>query len=196
MGDETWIYFYGIPTKRQNMMWMAEDELRPVVAKKGFQSRKRLFIIFFNCEGPVVVDILPEKTTLTGTYYRQNILPGLIQDIEQNRPTTGVKDILSHHDNASPHKAKIVEDYLEEQELQVLPNPPYSPDLAPCDFWLFPTLKECLAGRKFYGLQDLAKAVLSELRSIPKEDYAAAMEKWIAPLWTCIKRQGEYFEGM
>ena len=44
--------------------------------------------------------------------------------------------------NNQPHKAKIVKDYLEEQELQVLPHPPYSPDLAPCDFWLFPTLKE------------------------------------------------------
>ena len=190
-GDETWIYFYGIPNKRQNMMWVAEpteDEPRPVVARKGFQSKKRLFTIFFNCEGPVLVDMLPEKTTLTGTYYRQNILPGVIQDIEQKRPTTGVKDVLLHHDNASPHKAKIVKHYLEEQGLQVFPHPPYSSDLAPCDFWLFPTLKERLAGREFYRMQDLTKAVFSELRSIPREDYAAAMEKWIARLRTCIKR--------
>ena len=73
MGDETWIYFYGIPYKGQNMMWVAEDEPRPVVARKGFQSRKLLLTIFFNCEGSVLVDILPQKTTLTGTYYRQNI---------------------------------------------------------------------------------------------------------------------------
>ena len=136
----------------------------------------------------------PRKPLLLGPITVRTFYPGVIQDTEQKRPTTGVKDVLLHHDNASPHKAKIVKDYLEEQELQVLPHPPYSPDLAPCDFWLFPTLKECLAGRKFYGLQDLAKAVLSELRSIPKEDDAAAMEKWIAPLRTC--RQGEYFEGM
>ena len=121
----------------------------------------------------------------------------MIQDIESKRPTTGVKDVLLHHDNASPHTAKIVKDYLEEQGLQVFPHPPYSPDIAPCDFWLFPTLKERLAGREFYRVQDLAKAVFSELRSIPKEDYAAAaMEKWIAWLRTCIKRSGEYYEGM
>ena len=102
-GDVTWINFYRIPNKRQNMMWVAEDEPRPVVARKGFQSRKCLF---FNCEGPVLVDILPEKSTFTGTYYRQNILPGVIQDIEQKRPTTGVKDVLLHHDNAIPHKAR------------------------------------------------------------------------------------------
>ena len=102
-------------------MWVAEDEPRLVVARKGFQSRKRLFTIFFNCEGAVLVDILPEKTTLTGTYHCQNILPGVIQNIEQKRPTTGIKDVFLHHDNASPHTAKIVKDYLEEQELQVLP---------------------------------------------------------------------------
>ena len=111
MGDETWIYFYGIPNKRQNKMWVAEDELRPVNERKGFQSRKRLFSIFFNCKGPVLVDILPEKTTCTGIYYPQNILPGVIQDTEQKRPTTGVKGVLLHHDNANPHKERIVKDY-------------------------------------------------------------------------------------
>ena len=195
-GGETWIYFYGIPNKRQNMIWVADNEPRPIVERKGFQRRKHLFAIFFNCEGPVLVDTLPKKTTLTGTYYHQNILPGVIQDTEQKRPTTGLKDVLLHHDNPSPDKAKTVKDYLEEQQLQVLPHPPYSPDLAPCDFWLFPTLKERLAGRKFYRIQDLTKAVFSELRNIPKKDYAAAMEKWIAGLRTCIKRRGEYFEVM
>ena len=47
-GDETWIYFYGIPNKRSNMMWLTKDKPRPVVCKPGFQSRKRLFTIFFN----------------------------------------------------------------------------------------------------------------------------------------------------
>ena len=74
-GEETWVYFYGIPIKGQNMMWFTEAEPRPVVERKGFQNRKRLFTIFFNCEGPLLVDILPEKTILTGTYCRQNIYP-------------------------------------------------------------------------------------------------------------------------
>ena len=214
-------------------MWVAEDEPRLVVARKGFESRKGLFTIFFNCEGPVLVDILPRKPLLLGPitvriFYpawfralnekktRLNIFyclyiqwgwaisshnisyspPPTTSNTARQRPTTGIKDVLLHHDNASPHKAKIVKDYSEKQELQVLPHLPFSPDLAPYDFWLFPTLKERLTGRKFYRMQDLAKAVFSELRSIPKEDCAAAMEKWIARRRTCIKRRREYFEGM
>ncbi|GFR65728.1 transposase [Elysia marginata] len=61
--------------------------------------------------------------------------------------------------------------------IQVSPHPVYSPDLAPCDFWLFPILKDRLAGRKFDRIQDLAKAVNSELRTIPEEDYQGAFQK-------------------
>ena len=37
-GDETWVYFYGIPNKRSNMMWLTKDDPRPVVCRPGFQS--------------------------------------------------------------------------------------------------------------------------------------------------------------
>ena len=74
-GDETWISYFGIPSKRQNRMWVDEKGDRPVVLRPGFQSRKRLFTVFFNCYGPVVVDILPKDTTMTSAYYVQNILP-------------------------------------------------------------------------------------------------------------------------
>jgi histone-lysine N-methyltransferase SETMAR len=53
------------------------------------------------------------------------------------------------HDNASSHKATIVREYLKQEQVVELPHPPYSPDLAPCDFFLFPSLKNNLAGRKY-----------------------------------------------
>ncbi|GFR91335.1 transposase [Elysia marginata] len=62
--------------------------------------------------------------------------------------------------------------------IQVMPHPAYSPVLAPCDFWFFPNLKDRLAGRKFDRIQDLAKAVNSEPRTIPEEDYQGVFRKW------------------
>nr|KAG5697247.1 hypothetical protein BaRGS_031243 [Batillaria attramentaria]KAG5697713.1 hypothetical protein BaRGS_000598 [Batillaria attramentaria] len=88
-----------------------------------------------------------------------------------------LKDLNAVHDNAAPLKAKITTTFLEEREIKVLAHPPYSPDLAPCDFWLFPILKERLAGRKFDRIQDLSKAVKSELEgmaSVYPADPAAA----------------------
>ena len=195
-GDETWIYFYGIPNKRSNMMWLSKDDPRPVVCKPGFQSRKRLFTIFFNHEGPVAVDVLPEKATMTGRYYRETVLPQVVSELNERRPITGTSRIMILHDNASAHKTGAVNQYLLENQITTLPHPAYSPDLAPCDFWLFPRLKELLAGNKYTRIQDLSKAVNVELRGIPKEEYRAAFDKWRRRLQLCIDRAGEYFEGL
>ena len=195
-GDETWIHFYGIPNKRSNMMWLTKDDPRPVVCKPGFQSRKRLFTIFFNHEGPVAVDVLPEKRTMTGGYYRENVLPQVVSKLIDSRPITGTSRIMILHDNASAHKTRAVTQYLSENRISILPHPAYSPDLAPCDFWLFPKLKELLAGNKYARAQDLSKAVNAELRGIPKTEYRAAFDKWLRRLQLCIERGGEYFEGM
>ncbi|GFS21825.1 transposase [Elysia marginata] len=85
---------------------------------------------------------------------------------------------------------------LRELGIQVLPHPAYSPDLAPCDFWLFPILKDRLAGRKFDRIQDLAKAVNSELRTMPEEDYQGVFRKCQIRLKRCLESHREYFEGL
>ena len=126
------------------------------------------FLFFFNTQGLVAIDILPEKSTITASYYTQVVLPKVVGKIHEQRPTVGTQRTLLLHDNASAHKAKVTTTFLSEQGIQVLDHPPYSPDLAPCDFWLFPVLKEKLAGRKFDRVQDLAKAVRSELSGLPK----------------------------
>ena len=51
-----------------------------------------------------------------------------------------------HQDNAPVHNSILVTDYLTKMGIKTLPQPPYSPDLAPCDFCLFPKLKEKLRG--------------------------------------------------
>ncbi|GFT32608.1 histone-lysine N-methyltransferase SETMAR [Trichonephila clavipes] len=51
---------------------------------------------------------------------------------------------LLHHDNARPHIVRSVLDVLQQNNVEMLPHSPYSPDLTPCDFWLFPQLKKPL----------------------------------------------------
>ncbi|GFW09719.1 histone-lysine N-methyltransferase SETMAR [Trichonephila clavipes] len=57
--------------------------------------------------------------------------------------------ILLHHDNARPHIAHCVLHVLQQSNAEILPHPPYSPDLTPCDFWLFPQFKKPLRGKHF-----------------------------------------------
>ena len=61
----------------------------------------------------------------------------------KKRPSKGWSGVHLLHDNASSHKCEIVKSFLASEKVKVLNHPPYSPDLSPCDFFLFPRLKKC-----------------------------------------------------
>ena len=74
--------------------------------------------------------------------------------------------------------------------------PPYSPDLAPCDFWLVSKLKEWLAGRQCTRVQDLPKATISECDAIPALEYQNAIQMWRRWLEFCVASGRMYCEGL
>lgn len=195
-GDECWISFFTMKDKQSNMVWLTEDEPRPDVLKTGFRSRKRMFTIFFNSQGVVAVDILPEGSTVTAKYYTETVLPAVLEERRQRARTRHGARLLLHHDNAAPHTAAATQAFLEQQGVQLLPHPPYSPDLAPCDFWLFPKVKSAISGRPFSRIQDLARAVKSELERLPASEYHSCFQAWRMRMQRCIEAEGKYFEGM
>jgi hypothetical protein len=73
-------------------------------------------------------------------------------------------------------------------------HPPYSPDLAPCNFWLFPKLKNGLKGQRFADLSDILRNVRMLLWGIPENDFQDCFRQWHHCLPDCIASQGEYFE--
>ena len=93
-----------------------------------------------------MIDILPQKSTLTARYYAETVLSEAIQSIYLQRRSVGTSKTLIVLDSDSAHEAKVTVTFLSQQNIQVLAHPPYSPDLAQCDFWLFALIKEKLAG--------------------------------------------------
>ena len=75
--------------------------------------------------------------------------------IAEKRPHLAKKKVLFHHDNAPAHTSAVATAKLVELSYELLPHPPYSPDLAPCDFFLFPNLKKSLAGQKFESNEEV-----------------------------------------
>ena len=75
-----------------------------------------------------------------------------------------------------------------------LPQLTYSPDLAPCDFYLFPRLKRNLEEHR-YGITDAVQQALTRhLNSIPVEGFRGAYEEWKSCWQRCVDANGEYFE--
>ena len=86
--------------------------------------------------------------------------------------------------------------FLASEKLKVLNHPPNSPDLSPCDLFLFPTLKKMLSGNKYTSRSSLGSATYQYLQQIPKEDYLSAFRDWVKRLQKCVSVKGEYFEGL
>ena len=83
----------------------------------------------------------------------------LLMQNEKRRPATGLRGLCPIHDNEPAHKCVLVQDFLKEEKIVPLSHPPYSPDLSPCDFFLFPLIKKTLSGRRYESQSALGSAI-------------------------------------
>ena len=195
-GDETWVHFYEPKRKHENKIWATKHMKRPCIAKRTMSVRKVMYAIFFTNQGPAIQIAVPKGKSVNSKFYRGVVLKKLKKYFKRRRPATGLSGVRLLHDNASSHKAAIVRDFLRQEKVVELPHPPYSPDLAPCDYFLFPRLKKYLTGRKYKTRKDLGSAIFQCLKGIPRNDYENAFKNWIKRLKMCIAHGGEYFEGI
>ena len=71
------------------------------------------------------------------------------------------------------------------------PQPPYCPDLAPCDFWLFPKLRVC----RYETIEEIKEAVTKLIDTLTEDDFHGALKKLLERYNKCIAAGGDYFEG-
>ena len=75
--------------------------------------------------------------------------------------------------------------------IKTVPQTPYSQDLAPCDFWLFPKLRGC----RYERIQEMKEAVTKVIDTLTQEDFHGAFWKLLERYNKCIAAGGDYFEG-
>jgi [histone H3]-lysine36 N-dimethyltransferase SETMAR len=98
------------------------------------------------------------------------------------------------HDNARPHVHSRVITYLKQNNFTIIDHPPYSPDLAPSDFWLFDYIKQRLGDHT--SAESLNRQITEIVTSIPEKEYRKTFEKWLDRMECCIKNEGHYFEHL
>jgi transposase len=81
---------------------------------------------------------------------------------------------MLHHDNVP----LLIRSHLAKHQTSVVPHPPYSPDLAPADSFLFPKLKTTLKGYHFQTIEDIQEKAISELRTITESAFHEAFQQW------------------
>ena len=75
------------------------------------------------------------------------------------------------HDNAPAHRTALVKDFLAKNNVTTLEHPPYSPELAPADFYLFPRPKSALKGWRFCDATDIIKNETGELKNLSQNGF-------------------------
>ncbi|UYV77019.1 hypothetical protein LAZ67_14002900, partial [Cordylochernes scorpioides] len=194
-GDEAWVDGYDVETKAQSSQWKLPHEPRPKKARQVRSNVKVLLTVFFDCRGVVHHEFLPQGRTVNKEYYLQ-VMRNLREAIRQKRPDLWKnKNWLLHHDNAPAYTSLLVRDFLAKNNTLMMPQPPYFPDLAPCDFFLFPKLKRPMKGRRYATLDEIKTASKEELKKIFKNDFLKCFEDWKNRWHKCIIFHGDYFEG-
>jgi len=132
---------------------------------------------------------------VTATYYH-DWMQELRRKMHKNRPDLLGDGLLILHDNARPHLGKVVTDLLSKYDWEVLPHAPYSPDMSPPDFDLFPKLKEPMHGHRFSSLAEVSAAVTRAIRGLNKSGTLNGIEN-LPKCWDAvIEKQGDYIVGL
>lgn len=190
-GDESWIYAFDPEKKEQSRQWVFENEANPTKVQRARSVNKKMIASFFSIDGHVATIALEDRKTVNSEWYITNCLPVVINKMHQYHPR---KTILLHHDNARPHTAAATNDYLKTKKVECIGHPPYSPDLAPCDFFLFPNIKDKLRGIRFNTAEEAVEAYRKLLSEVPSEDWKICFKKWLERMDKCVQLGGEYFE--
>lgn len=194
-GDETWVFGYDVETKAQSSQWTSKGSPRPKKARQVKSNVKVMLTVFFDCKGVVYYEFLPQGQTINRFVYLET-LRKLRNAVRRKRPELWQSgDWVLHHDNAPVHSALVIRNFCVKNAMTVIPQPPYSPDLAPADFFLFPKLKRPLKGRRFQTVDEIKEKTTELLNTFTKEEFSGAFDQWKHRWEKCVASQGEYFEG-
>ena len=165
--------------------------------KKARQSKstyKLLKIPFFDSTGMIYMHWVPTGQTVNKEYYVE-VLKEFRKRFRRKRPALfELGQWHFHQDNAPVHNSILVTDYLTKMGIKTVPLPPYSPDFASCDFWLFPKLKEKLRGCLYETIEEMKEAVTKVIDTLTQKDFHGAFQKLLEWYDSCIAAGGNYFE--
>lgn len=190
-----WIHYTTPETKEQSKQWLPKGSRPPRKAKVVLSAKKIMATVFFDSQG--VVYTTYTSNTINSNAYIESVRECNHKLSRKRRASKRGWNFRLHHDNAKVHTSKATMDFLGEKGLPVVPHPPYSPDLAPCDFWLFPTLKKKLGGSSFANLEEVKMAVGRIFNALPKEAFEEALkDKWVKRWKAVVDNGDDYVEKL
>ena len=175
------------------MQWKHSISPTPKKAKLVSFAGKKMASVFWDAKGIVLIDYLQKGETINGKYYAE-LLRELRQAIKSQRPGKLTKGVLLHQGNAPAHKSLVAMSAAHDCGFELIDHLPYSPDLAPLDYFLFPNLKKNLAGKRYESDEDVIFAVEDFFESQEENFYATGIRALQHRWKKCVGCRGDYVE--
>jgi histone-lysine N-methyltransferase SETMAR len=177
--DESAVSMHTPETKRHSMQWLEKGAPGPVKAKVVGTCSKQMVLAFFDDQGMVYTNYVPRDVSVNAAYI-VNALRRFLKALRKKRPDLVAGQWFLHWDNA-----EMGQTFLAKNSIQLIPHPPYSPDLAPAEFFLFPPLKKELSGLTL-TLTEFKTMWEGIIRTLTKDDFARAFVMWYERCEKCV----------
>lgn len=154
-----------------------------------------MLCIWWDQKGVIHYELLKPGQSIRGDLYRQQLIR-VNAAIKVKRPeyATRHESIIFHDGNARPHRAQVVKNYVENVGWEPLPHPPYSPDLAPSDYYLFRSMQNALSGIRFTSVDGIKKWIDTFLAAKPEKFFWDGIHKLPERWEKVVASDGQYFE--
>ena len=189
-GDQSWFIYNYAPEGA----WVLEDEENPIFERSQILIEKMMITVIWGVYGTYIIDDLPEEEHFNSSYFVEHILIPLDKQKDKIWPLRHSHKIWLHLDNCRVHNSKYTEKEMQLSVFERAPHPPYSPDLAPSDFFLFGYVKGKLGGQSFKTREELYDAIVKIIKDIPYSIRWRVFEKWTDRCYWVYTHEGTYFQ--
>jgi histone-lysine N-methyltransferase SETMAR len=174
-GDESWFFFTYSPRR----MWILTRDDMATKRRPDIHTKKSMFTVLWNPLGFCVVDTLRTDAKKESDYFTTNVLAAVERKVFPTGRNPHAKPLTIHLDNCSIHTIRTTEENVRQHNIIRLKHPPYSTNLAPSDFYLFPTIKEKPINIQMAHEQDLFSRLHEILNGISGKELDKVFRTWI-----------------
>jgi histone-lysine N-methyltransferase SETMAR len=172
-GDAKWVCYVNVRRRRQ---WLDPGQKPFPNVKPDMHPKKIMLCIWWDMKGVIYFELLDINQTITANVYSQQ-LQRLNEVLSQKRlALANQKAVILLHDNSRPHVAQLTQQKIEQLGWEVLPHPPWSPDLAPSDYHLFLSLRNYLCNKHYEDFDELKSDLTAFSESKPGSFYRCGIE--------------------
>jgi [histone H3]-lysine36 N-dimethyltransferase SETMAR len=186
--DEKWVYLSN--PRRHERAWVDEGDAPPPMVKRDLHSNRRMLCLWFDATGVIYWELLPKGSSINSEFYCTQ-LESVQQALRELRSNS--KGIFLLQDNATPHKATQSIRKIQGLGWTLLPHPPYSPDLNPCDYGINRSIDDALEGKKFKNQEELQEFLNAHFDSQEERWYAKQFEQLRCRWAEVVEEDGNYF---